>query len=363
MTLMGHIVENPRQALIHFKKAYDLFESLNDRWYMAGLQFQMGAISSQILADREKAIYHIETSLPIFRELGFKRGIIACLNRLSAIAMFTNETEKMERYLQESMQLAEELKDQQVLGLTVGFVGFLYIHLGKFDAAHRTFNKSLAINEDIGQSDQVIHVTIYIARTENFLGRYQEALERLLQIQKDPELENNSFYMGLWLLEYGRSLLGEGDVNRAYEPLQASVETFREREDMTYLPNSISILSIWLYRTGDCAGMIDVMQEALQIYAKIRRPLSYIYAFPALALLQLSEGRVERATEFYAYAVSHPSIAKSQWYKDLVGCLIEQAAESLPPDVVAAAEERGRKLDPEKVIEELLLEMEAKAKV
>jgi hypothetical protein len=50
----------------------------------------------------------------------------------------------------------------------------------------------------------------------------------------------------------------------------------------------------------------------------------------------------------------------SKWDYDVFGRLIEKAAESLSPEVVAAAKERGRKLDPEAVIQRLLLEMVSK---
>jgi len=357
--LVGIMQKDPRETLRHFREAYDLYESLDDRWNMARISFNIGHISSQILADRDEAIFQIEKSLPIFRELGYKKGIVWCLNRLSAMAMFTNELDKTERYLSESMNISEELNDQQTLGTTLDFVGFLYTFRGEFKAAHQTFSHAVTITEDLGHTEDVAESSIYIARTENFLGKYHDAFERLLQIKKYSELENNLWIFGLWLLESGRSLLGEGDCKAACESMQASIELFRRRGDMTYMTSTIPTLIIPLYRLGGYSGMIDVMQEALQLNAKIRRPLSYIQAFPALALLKLAEGRAEKAIEYYAYAASYPYIANSQWYQDLVGRHIEDAAESLSPEVVAAAQERGQKLDPEKVIQELLLEMKA----
>jgi len=358
MIRMAEIQEDPKEAVNQYQKAYEIFESLEDRWYMAMLQFEMGHISSQILADDERAIYHIEKSLPMFRELGFKRGIIACLNRLSAMAMFTYELDKIEQYHHESLQLSEEMNDQDALGNAYLFGGFLYVSRGEFTVAYRTFNQALVIAENLGLIGGVIHVSIYLARMKNYLGRYQEALERLLQLKKYSELENSIMLFGLWLLEYGRSLLGKGDNKRAYEPLQASIETFRGRGDMTYLQVALPMLSISLYGSEDYSAMKDVIHEVLRLNAEIRRPSTYGDTFPVLALLELVEGRVEQAVEYYAYGLNFERNAKSEWDYDVVGRHIESAAESLPPDIVAAAKERGRKLDPDIVIKELLLEME-----
>ena len=104
--------------------------------------------------------------------------------------------------------------------------------------------------------------------------------------------------------------------------------------------------------------MKAVIHELLQISAQTQRQLAYLEVFPAFALLQLTEGKVERAIEYYAYATSHPFVAKSKWFHDVIGRHIEVAAETLPPEVVAAAQERGRNLDPDKLIKELLIEME-----
>ncbi len=76
--------------------------------------------------------------------------------------------------------------------------------------------------------------------------------------------------------------------------------------------------------------------------------------------MKLAEGDVELAIEYYVYAASHRYVADSQLFHDIAGRHIDRAAESLPPEVVAAAQERGRKLDPQEVTEELLIELEAK---
>jgi len=62
--------------------------------------------------------------------------------------------------------------------------------------------------------------------------------------------------------------------------------------------------------------------------------------------------------EIYALASRYPIVAHSRWFEDVAGPHIATVAASLPPNVVAAAEERGPARDPEATVAELLVELE-----
>jgi len=51
-------------------------------------------------------------------------------------------------------------------------------------------------------------------------------------------------------------------------------------------------------------------------------------------------------------------VANSRWFEDVAGREIAAAAEALPPEVVAAAQERGRARDLWATVEELLDELQ-----
>jgi hypothetical protein len=80
---------------------------------------------------------------------------------------------------------------------------------------------------------------------------------------------------------------------------------------------------------------------------------------PAIALLLTDQGETEQAAELYALASRHPYVANSVWFQDVAGKHIAAAAESLPPEVVAAAQERGRARDIWQTARELLAELES----
>jgi hypothetical protein len=103
------------------------------------------------------------------------------------------------------------------------------------------------------------------------------------------------------------------------------------------------------------------LREALQVSAEIRDVFTPLYALPVAALLLADEdGRstpdVERAVELYALASRYGYVANSRLWEDIAGREIAAAAAALPPDVVAAAQERGRARDLWATVEKLLAE-------
>jgi hypothetical protein len=83
-----------------------------------------------------------------------------------------------------------------------------------------------------------------------------------------------------------------------------------------------------------------------------------VFVLPAAALLSAHEGQIELAVELHAVATTrYPLVANSRWFEDVVGKHVAAAAESLPSDDFAAAQERGRARDLWKTAEELLVEL------
>ena len=99
--------------------------------------------------------------------------------------------------------------------------------------------------------------------------------------------------------------------------------------------------------------------QALRIAVELRGVFPLVFALPAVALLLSDGGDAERAVEIYALASRYPTVANSQWFEDVAGKHIAAAAATLPPDVVAAAEERGRARDLWATAQELLEELES----
>jgi hypothetical protein len=83
-------------------------------------------------------------------------------------------------------------------------------------------------------------------------------------------------------------------------------------------------------------------------------PLGIWFCTPVTAVLLADAGRLEEAVAAYAFATSHPMIANSVWFDDVMGHLIRTAETKLSPVVAAQAHQRGREAEPGRMGAELL---------
>ena len=134
--------------------------------------------------------------------------------------------------------------------------------------------------------------------------------------------------------------------------------------DLGFLGQVLAVSGIAERGLGDSRQAERHLYDALQVVARVG-PFPFlflplVFALPAVALLLVNRGEVDRAVELYALASRYPIVANSRWFEDVAGKHIATAATTLPPDVVAAAQERGRARDLDETVKELLVELEEK---
>jgi hypothetical protein len=109
--------------------------------------------------------------------------------------------------------------------------------------------------------------------------------------------------------------------------------------------------------TSSASYAVNLTAGQMAISASGGDDYAVLQSLPAMALLLADGGEVERAVELYALALRSPYAANSRWFEDVTGKQIKAFSEMLPPEVVAAAQERGRVRDLEATVRELLDEL------
>jgi hypothetical protein len=143
----------------------------------------------------------------------------------------------------------------------------------------------------------------------------------------------------------------------AYQLMQKSAAVYREVGPKDDLGLALACLAIAARGLGDTLGARQHLSQAFEIAQESEAVPPLLWALPATALLLADEGENERAVELYAVASRFPLVAKSRWFADVAGKRLADIAATLPPDVLAAAQERGRARDLESTVLELLEEM------
>jgi tetratricopeptide (TPR) repeat protein len=156
----------------------------------------------------------------------------------------------------------------------------------------------------------------------------------------------------------------EGDYEGARKELQESIATWQGagRPDMVQHNTTWALAGLGRaeYGRGNRDQAQQRLLEALEIAVELRTliPLLHLVPIVALVLADAEEAGLKiRAAELHGLCMSHPFLSRAQLFEDIAWRQIRAGTASLPSDVVAAAQERGRALDWWATAEALLREL------
>lgn len=161
--------QTERKALDCFERSLEIRVRLGDRMGQAFALNNAGAAAHR-LGQSEKAIGLIEQAAQIREDLGDGVGaVLANINLSSVVADGLAEYGQAERYLMRAMQLAEELKLDEMTCKVLNCLGSVYIQSGRPDEAMVQLSRGLEL------SRRLRYVSAEALALENLGGAYHGA--------------------------------------------------------------------------------------------------------------------------------------------------------------------------------------------
>jgi predicted ATPase len=356
MAYIEHWSGSNERARQSAAQSLSLCRTVGDRWATAKALSALGRIM-QILGEYEEARRLHEEALEIRRALGDQRGITESLDGAGVALSNLGQLDAAEQLLREGVTITRGLGDRTYLSERLWRFGLMLGARGKFVESLSVMEEGLEL---LGESRSPIHLAFAhqgLGIAETNLGHYQEAR---IHLQKGIDLFRTSGH--LWGIGFTRFLLAKvalaeeqyGDAQRL---LRETVAGFQETSVQSDLGRPLASLIRAAYGLGRLNEAHQHLCAALQICIEVHDMPTSTDVLPMAALLLADGGRVERAVELYALASRYPHVANSRWVEDVAGKHIAAAATTLPPEVVAAAQERGRARDLWATVEELLAEL------
>jgi tetratricopeptide (TPR) repeat protein len=108
-------------------------------------------------------------------------------------------------------------------------------------------------------------------------------------------------------------------------------------------------------------GAWQCLLRALRIATETQVIVLLQNAVSLAALLFSDGGNFQQALEFHTLAWRYPHVSKSRWFEDVCGRHIAAVAATLPPEMVAGAQERGEARDIWATAEDLLAEIKERS--
>jgi predicted ATPase/DNA-binding SARP family transcriptional activator len=339
-----------------FEQSLALYRASGDRWETAYVLRALGSVALNA-GDygRSKQLY--EESLAIRRALGDQGGIANSLQGLGRVSLSLGEVEEGERLVREGIAISEEIGDQAGIVKGLNNLSVLLPWSGRFAEAEALLKKSAAICNDLGLQTALVFANADLSTMKGHLGEYESACSLAKSNLALAREINHSWGVGHALLILGIIASIEKAHDRAWQFLQESLSVYREAGER-------DMMGFVLAFSGVVALQLEQISLARQCFCEALRMLSITRTFEpsvgavATAALFLAEqGQSERAVELYATVSRYPLVSSSRLYRDGIGQHIAAVAATLRPEVVAAAQERGRAQNLDATVAELLVEL------
>jgi tetratricopeptide (TPR) repeat protein len=356
---------NATLYLGHYTRAGDLFQQslalcreMDDRWATAHALIGASWAAWNLASYREMEEL-LRESLALRRALGDRRGIAESLYGLSLPLTWQGKNDESNRLAQESVAISRETGDWANLGWGLEIIALGLEFGGKLTEAQSVLEERKMICEELGDQAALASAIFLLGDLQLHLGQYEDAS---VQLQSSLRLARETGYtraMACSLLGLGRVRLAEGAYTEAKPWIQEGLGLIQVSGPQTELDWALVYLALTELGLGNRRQARKFCHQAFETAIKQITSLHLPDAVALMALLLADENEGERAETLFALACRYPRVGKSQWWEDVAGKRIAAVATTLPPDVVAAAQERGRARDLDATVRELLEELEA----
>ncbi len=300
------------RAIELLEESFIRHRELNEKWGMANSLFQLG-LSYAYQGDLDNATEYWKQSLELCHEIGDKYGEAIALFNIGGIALSAGEYVEGEQHKREAYLLQHETKNLWGIGISSGNLSEICFLKGDFEQSKTFATEAMEIAIDLG----------------GFLKEEWGDVAALIKIMEE------NYNKASQLCEESR-------------PFQITNPAYLSAVD--YL-RAIAACGMEDYATARQSNM-----ASLEFPITCNSQAAMTWRLPVAAIVTGHEGDKKRATELLSLAYNHPKSAIGWLNIPLITRFRADLESELGEDDFNAAWERGKALDLEAAVEELLAE-------
>jgi predicted ATPase/DNA-binding SARP family transcriptional activator len=322
----------------------ELCRTLNDHWQLAwGLREMARLLLME--GDYPTAAALALEGLEVRQKIGDRLQSTALLQLLGWVMLNLDQPERAMAYIQEHYKIGEELGSPDITSHAQAVASHIHDFEGEYGEARDMVLKALADAQRQELRHHANSCRWHLCKVYVHLGQYQAAYDLAQIALTEAEAIGLDNHRGQTMRSLGMVETVWGNHAAARLALWESVKIFQSIRQSRLVAYGQAFLAYTFSRTSEIHKAKRTFTDGL-IWALEHRSIETITChLPLAALLCAKAGQPERAIELHTLAWRYPRIAKSRWFYDVAGKELESLAESLPPEAVAAAQERGRALD------------------
>jgi len=267
------------QALSWTQQALDCFINLGNRFHESSALYLQGMIH-QRSGDYAAAKPLMTAALKIRREIGDKRGMIACLNQLAGHDCNVGDFKSAEQRYLESLALSLAFKDRYQQAIILNNLASVYHPRGDSENEQSVLQKSLVICREIGDREGEAIALNNLGELAIVLGNHTQALE-YSRAALDIALHLGEDWTIILVYDIlGCAYLGLGEIETAYQCLLQAVQIAFQIQSWDLLTRSMVNLA-----ELDLARDEQDKAKALLVAALSHPSILYEYGLKAVDLL------------------------------------------------------------------------------
>lgn len=208
-------------------------------------------------------------------------------------SIFSNDTQKAMRYATESAQLSDQLNYTKGKAVSLWVTGLAY-HNNK-QVAIKYFQESLAVAEAIKEQTVICNCLIGIGNIQNDLGeagKSDESFERALKVAHEI---NDKNLLLKCLVNIARNYSTKGEYDKSIEVLKESIQLAQELNENSILWKALNNLA-WIYSTqSNYSVALEYYLRALKINEQLNNQSGIITSYLNIAGIQSAQKEYDEA--------------------------------------------------------------------
>jgi predicted ATPase/DNA-binding SARP family transcriptional activator len=333
-----------------------LYRELNDRRSVANCLRSFGRLAER-MGNYEWAAQMHQESVEISRALGTQRDTVDALLDLYVDLQCLGRYDESSRLLLESQTICEKMGDRAAL-TAVRYRMAMDQMDGSTAESLAILEECVAAYADLGDRHRQMLALMRAGEAQMYLGRYDQARTALRESLTWYRDVDNRWGIGAALRLLTELSLAQGRYAEASQLAQEGIVAFRRSGARADVGWALACLGAAAAALREFDQARQALAEALDVALEFRHRAAPMHVLSAATLLAAEQGRAVRAVELWAAAAEYASVfMTARSHQDIYRQHIAPVVESLPRDVIAAAEERGRVVDVWTVLEELRREI------
>lgn len=338
------IEKDHHQARRWLEQSLGICKSLDEQWECANaLDFLARHAERQTFFLEARRLYR--ESLLIRQRLNDRRGTAATLNSLGILAGYEGKYEESVGLLRQCEAIYTAIGDQVESHHVIFNLTVTLFMQGGYSESVGLMQEILPRSRRLGTIHHTNLITANLAYGLVMLGQYEDAQTHISRYLKAIQESNNQFAIGNIYTSTAMLAHVRHNYLEAKDWFEKSVMTYQEMGLFMIQHVALAWSNYTLIKLGHFDQVRKQISYILQLAIDHQVFLPVITALPSIALFHSQNNAQKQAIELYSLALQYPYVANAVWFDDVVGKPIQAVAETLPPEVVAAAQESGRQRD------------------